>query len=635
MGVAEDLLNGPTEVLSEEEIALQQRNREIEAKYGGGYVSQQRGILRAMLGPAEDLFGSEQDTPEVAEFNRANDEKHRIANIAGNLAGYLGGALTGVGVPGMLTKAGAHTAKTVAKMGIGGGAVAGKGAGFVAGTAIEGGGIALSEATAESAIDRAMGVPGSGIHLGELAGQGAKIGAGFGLLALALPKAGNFLFRAGFKKRIAQTAKAKKELSNEGEKYNALKAELDDIEAHAIDKYTSLRARRHAEIIGRPGSKPISPVPVRGGKDYIRQPSPGMTEPALATARKKMKAADDKVRKSLTQALDDVGKNTKYGAMDLLVDGALVVSGNPAMAVLRNVMKPTLGNIQHKIFQGITHLKPIRYLMSSSLHAGKLSATKMVRQGSQYVPAPNWGYGKYLDTGKTMASALKVPPIVHMTREEYNDIADEILEADPVEMERGIRMALAAKGLPQETAGPIAEQNVRILSFLASKMPPRHKPKWLAHEGPAYVPTAGLRKFSESMRGAMMPPAAIHDFLAGTLSEETAAAWWATQPEMAKYLAERIKSYIRIAEAHGKVFSPSEKKMLGMMADEAGNLIGRNKSYNLIQYLQSTYSAEEASAPPAQVGGPKPPGDPGAFSGVSQGTTGPSAGLGRRLAGER
>jgi len=51
----------------------------------------------------------------------------------------------------------------------------------------------------------------------------------------------------------------------------------------------------------------------------------------------------------------------------------------------------------------------------------------------------------------------------------------------------------------------------------------------------------------------------------------------------------------------------------------------------LIQLMQATYQAEGMQVPPAQVGGPKPPGDPGAVSGINQATTGPSAGLGQRL----
>lgn len=587
--------------LEQEQVEPKTRSQEamanaeaLEAQYSPGAIDAALyGAGTAIAGPAIPIIQSQLFSKRYAEKQEQSLEKHQLARAAGSIGGYLAGAVTGMGIPGLLVKgSGAMGPGLIGRVGSG---------------ILEGGGISLSEATSESVVDRTLDRPFAAREMAESVGIGMGVGGGLGVISAMMPAASNFLFRKAFDKRISAVQSAKKELAEAGAQHNALTAEVEALMAETAPSIQ--KTFRLNKILGKPGTK---------------------NEGLLADAGRGMNKADQRVHRALYKALDDATDSARTSGAEALLDGAMLATGGTDAFILRRIMSPALKSLSGIVFSGISHLTPVKALLSASLHAGKISSKKLIRQGAEYVPVPT-RYDSYINVGKSFSSALKVPPIQYMTRDQFDEISQEVASFDPLEYERSLRFAMAAKGMPQEVASSMVEQQLRVNSYLLQSLPPPPPPKWIANEESPTTKQKDIAMFSRKMRTAMFPASALSDLLNGTLTAESAQAWWATQPVLAGYMAERIRNMINIAVAHGKKFTPKEKKQFGLMVDPGGQLTGRTHNAGIVQLLQANYLQEEGKIPPPQVGGPKPPGDPGAFSGYGQSATSASQSLGNRL----
>lgn len=573
------------------------------------------GAKKGVLGPLRDL-GNAHMPPEYFQFNEEQAKQHAAMDLAGNLGGFIGSAMTGTGLGSVITGVGKVGAKI-------GGRIAGKAGARLAGSTAEGIGISLSEATGKSVVDRSMGVPGAGIELADAAGTGAAWGAGFGLASVVMPGVANFLFKKTFSKRIAAAAEANAKRTKAGAEYNTLAKEY---EALLSETAPSIRNTfRMGELAGHAGKRTHGNVTLPSGAKA------GYAEKSLLSeAQQKIWKHDKRINRTLEGALKDTAESTRYGMKDMLVDATLLASAGPEMVVLRRLAAPALAGMQKQVFAGLTGLKPIRALMSSSLQAGKLSSRKMVRQGTELVHKPH-RYEKYINAVPGALSALKLPGIQMMSNEEFDTVANDLISFDPEKYKQSISLAMASKGVPQEAVGPLVEHQMRINTYLMNNLPPTHDSKWISDEGTPRVRTADRRVFSQKLRAAQIPATVLEDLLSGKLTKHSAEAWWATQPQMAEYMAERIRNMIDIAAAHGRTFTAKEKYLYGLMADPSAEKLGRSRDYNMTMRLQGNFQAEEQQTPAAQPGGPSAPGSPKAVAGLNSSTAGPSQGLTRRL----
>ena len=206
------------------------------------------------------------------------------------------------------------------------------------------------------------------------------------------------------------------------------------------------------------------------------------------------------------------------------------------------------------------------------------------------------------------------------TKEDFNEITDEIENASMGELETSLRAAMAGQGIPQEYANPQVAQQGRLLDHLKQHAPPRHAPDWVDGRAEKPIPQSERNTFMRRVRAGLAPVSVLGDFVNGQLTREAADTWWQTQPLAASQVADELKRLVDLAIAHGKKFTPKEKRMIGFMIDPSGQLLGPSGNVSLVQMLQMNYANEDAGTPPPQVGGPKPPGDPGAFKGINQNT---------------
>jgi hypothetical protein len=346
-----------------------------------------------------------------------------------------------------------------------------------------------------------------------------------------------------------------------------------------------------------------------------------------------MEKADDKVGRALTGALDDVGEHSRMGIMELMADGAMLASGGPTAVMMRRMMAPSVRSMQNMIYGTLSKMPPVKFAMSASLHAGRPSLTKLTRigEGGAFAPTPT-SFDKYVNAGRTIAKAMKVPPVSMITANEFKDIEREMGEASPDKLGLALSMGMASKGIPQEAVAPMVRQHMAISQYLQQSMPRTHGSKWVGEEKETgTVSQQELLKFSKRMRASYIPVSVLSDFLSQDLSREAAEAWWAVYPEWADWYADRISKTVDVATAYGRQFNPKEKQQIGLMVDSSGQKLGRTRSASLVKSLQMAYSTEEDATPGPQPGGPPAPGTPKAVSGWNNNNISPSQGLTNRL----
>jgi hypothetical protein len=610
----------------------------IEEQYAPNAAQQfATGVAEGVAGPLLPLIQSA-DPQFVNEQRAKSREEHGVARALGNVVGYAGGALGGVGLPGMLVGLGkSASAKTAAALG--GGALA-KGAGTAAGASLEGLGMALSESSGDAIIDRAAGVPGASIDLADAAGAGLGVGAATGVISMLLPRAANALFKKSFSKRIALTKTEVEKRVEANKLYNSLVKDLETIEKAYKTPEALNEARRLAELEGRQhmyskllgdiGAPQDYATPVAnrlGGRITTKTYAGGHGE--IAKAKAAMKKHDAQIGKIVTSSLDELGESARSTIIDGVSDVAVLAAGGPKAWAFSKIFSRSLGAAQAMVYKGIMHLPPVRWAMGNALVTGKASGAlkKMAIRDGAIVPVDT-SIDMYVDAGRAFTRALKIPPVRMLTNDEVSDISDEIVTADPAKYAQAVHLAMAAKGVPPQAASAHVAETIRSLQYLQSVMPPVHPVSWVVRERKPVVTETARSAFSKSLRAAVVPASVLADFLAGQLTPEAARAWWATQPEWAEMMAEHLRNMIDVADAVGKKFTAKEKYQLGLMINKDGTKLGRIREASLVQYLQGKYKNEEQSTPPAQVGGPRPPGDPGA---AGQNNKSPSQGLSDRL----
>jgi len=540
-------------------------------------------------------------SPEEAEFEKKRRERSETSRTFGSAFGLLGGMLTGAGIGGAVGKAGQKVASSLG----------GKALGRTAGGITEGLGLSATEASTEYALDQASGIDGAGKAMATSVGKGAAIGGALSGAFYGLGRAANVAFKntPWVKGKMAQYAKGLDERKAAHEYRKSLIDDASSIEKnHTPESLRQMRqmdigdGKRYNEIVG-------------GISGTIDEPT---ETGALTWARRKLQRSDDKISGVLDSATDSAAENLRYGLGGTATDVALLAAAGPAAVITRHILRPAIDNIQRAIFSGLTKNPTVRNLVTSSLSQGKLATRKKIWNGDLGdFTSPPGPYTKYFETADTAASSLKIPALHVMTRDEFDEVRKDLVDYNFGEMEFAIRAAVAAKGVPQEAANPVIAQQTKIVNHLLTLMPKDRGGKWIYDNGQRYgIPQSELLSFSRSLRASLMPASVLHDFMKGTLTREAVKSWWATQPETANYLAEEIKRWTAQAIASGKQFTQVEQKMIGMITDPSGTKNGRLNDINLIQSLQATYAQDDASSPPAQVGGPGPKGSPSAFQGM-------------------
>ena len=611
------------------------RAKKLKGKWSGvgSAAAFTQGATDSFTGPLRSLLAASVADEDVLRYQESRQQEHSFAEGAGAVTGFMLGALSGTGLPGVLVGAGKKVAGAVGKqIGVeagkkGLGQVARRAGASAVGVGLEGAGIALSEATGKSAIDRALGVPGSGMQIAESVGAGLQLGAGAGVLGVLLPSAAGWLFRKGFGKRIGKVSEAMAKKAEAAKKEEALLAQVEAVEARSV--ITPQGLGEYEAIMGRAGGEFIRRGPKRLGEPALRKGRFG-TDPELVKVMRAREAGDSAIEKALWDSLGDIGEKARDATAEGAQGMASLARGGAFGWMFQKIFMPSVTLANRLIFKGISKTPGARFAMSSSLAAGRPSLRKWGIKGGKMTQLPV-RYDKYVDGGREFIRAMKVPPIQYLTNEEFQQIAGEIRGLDTAAMEMSIRAGMAAKGVPQEAATAVVEGYSNMLNYIQGQLPQFHPPKWISHERTPVVPTRDRVSLSRTLRSVLVPSSAIADFLNGDLTKEAADAWWQTQPQWAQLFADEIARSVDIATAYGRKFAPKEKEQLGLVTDQTGLMLGRTRQYNLTQRLQATYQADGMQVPPAQVGGPKPPGDPGAAAGINQTMTGPSASLGQRL----
>ena len=517
------------------------------------------------------------------------------ADIGGSIAGYAGGALAGVGIPGLLTGVGKATAAAVTPIaGKAIGQAMGKQVGRIAAGAVEGAGLGLTEATNKSGLDLLTGVPGAGAEFYEAAGEGAAFGGGAMLASGMLGKAANLIFRGVAGKNISKVALAKKARLDANQKYHVAKAEATSI------------------------VEPHMPPALRGTAEGIEW-AEKQVKSLLAPEVKAMKAADQVIRTELNRSMRMTAKGANVASEKLFRRGYGSSLGLAGAATIDGILLPFTRMVRNSFFKGMQKSTIARALMSHSLMKGRIAGRKLMVQGDRYVHMPT-RYDKYVDMAEGFWKMAKVSPAIIATKEDFNEITDEIENASMGELETSLRAAMAGQGIPQEYANPQVAQQGRLLDHLKQHAPPRHAPDWVDGRAEKPIPQSERNTFMRRVRAGLAPVSVLGDFVNGQLTREAADTWWQTQPLAASQVADELKRLVDLAIAHGKKFTPKEKRMIGFMIDPSGQLLGPSGNVSLVQMLQMNYANEDAGTPPPQVGGPKPPGDPGAFKGINQNT---------------
>jgi hypothetical protein len=613
---------------------LEEEAAAIEEQYTPNAFQQfATGAAEAMGGPLVNLLQA-QDSQFLNERRAIAKEKHDIARTAGEVLGYVTGAATGTGLPGILVGMGRGAA---AKLGT---SAAGKIAGKFAAPIIESEGIALSEAAGDSVIDRYAGVPGASIDLADAVGSAGMVGAAAGAVSVLLPRAADALFKKSFSKRISLTKTEVDKRLEANKLYNDLVKDLETIEKayktpEALDaarRAAELEGRQHmySKLLGDLGAPQDLSKPVAsrlGGRITTKTYAGGHGE--LAKAKAAIKSHDDKIAQTVTKSLNELGDSARETIVDGLKDAAVLAAGGPKAWVFSKVFSRSIKATQNMIYKGVMHIPAVRWAMSNALLTGKASGAlkKMAIRDGAIVPVDT-SIDKYVDAGRAFTKALKIPPIRMLTNDEVSDISDEIVSADPNKYSTSIHMSMAAKGIPQQAASAHVAETLRSLQYLQSVLPPIHPAAWAIRERKPLVSETARSAFSKALRATVVPSSVLADFLAGKLTPEAAKAWWATQPEWAAMFAEHLRNMVDIANDVGKKFPASQKYQIGLMLGQGK--LGRTHDYALTQAMQGRFQQEESQTPPPQVGGPKPPGDPGAAAGTSQNFYSPSQRVGAR-----
>jgi hypothetical protein len=178
-----------------------------------------------------------------SDYDVAVDEDSPFAKGSGKTLGFLGGAMTGTGLPGLGTKLGMKAAGKIAGTAVGKGLLArgaAKAGGLAVGGAIEGATVGVHEGTIASQHEDISGIPAVGAVIANNVGTGMAYGAGFNFLGAAFPATFNILFKARFKNMIGKTREALKTRRNANKAFSAMEAkvqaEIDNLAEFSIDK---------------------------------------------------------------------------------------------------------------------------------------------------------------------------------------------------------------------------------------------------------------------------------------------------------------------------------------------------------------------------------------------------------------
>lgn len=616
------LLSGtePGSAASLRQQEADEARRQFEQFHGSG-------VEAALTGGIEAIAPVRSFLPEgERKYRERLEEYNKGAYLGGQLAGFIGGALGGTGIPGLAVGAGRATAARLTPvLGRAVGEKVGSAVGKITAAAVEGAGISLGEATNKAGYDLITGVPGAGAAFFEAAGEGAALGGGIAAVTGPMVRGANWVFGKSFSKRIKAMEKAKAQRLEANEQYHST---VNAIEQFSIGRNPD-ELRQWREVMAAYGTDPLERLTGTPGapRDTIR--SITMTEgvassadapAAILEARRAIARADDKVRRALEGALDDAGTVAERTGKEALADMAALSVGGPTGWAVRRILQPFFGAASRVVYQGAAKTPGIRKVLSASLAEGKLSykKTKVLRENgvSRYVYDEQKADRFIAGSMEALGYSAKIPAMKYLTEDEFQEIANEIETANIGEFETAIRTGMAAKGVPQEFANPIVAQQQRLNEHLKQVMPQRHPKDWFAGTMDKPVGQRELVKFSRHLRAGHAPTTVLGDFINGQLTKEAAQTWWMTQPLMAGFVADKIMAMVNHAMAHGVTYTEREKRMLGLMVDPSGQSIGRAGNVSLVQKLQMNYASEDESTPPPQVGGPPPKQNIGSLSGL-------------------
>lgn len=586
------------------------------------------------------------DTTLGSQYRQRIAESSPVAKSLGKVTGYVGGAVTGMGLPGLGAKLGTAAAKGIAN-------TAGKGllsrAGqAVASNSVEGALIGVNEG-AIAASRGELGLPGVAELVARDMGEGAVIGGGLaglgGAIGYGLKKTTNALFKKYWKNTIEQTSKNMDDLRKAHEQRvlveDQVQSLLDDMEvwsasqgrAPGLDEIAKMRTR------GEPGF--VDPLEeligsAQGKLDYggggratgpRRAPS---RQPAVAgdslygQARKNQQKAYDKMETLTNQGLRTLAKEAQDGIGGLATTAAFAGTGGMSYGTgraLRYVIPKVVGIFDDIILGGLDRIKPVREMVRNSLKAGEATLDKIRWVDGDFARIPWKGRG----AAKQFQRAYRIPLLESVTDDEYRDIVQEMNDLNIEEMESGLRYGMASHGIPQEFVDPYIQQMAVVKDHLSQHAPAPAEGDWL--DEPPPVSDEAKKRFMRRVRAGFIPLSTVYDFAEGQLTLEAADTLWQTNPVLAQEIAKQLERVMRIAQLQGKKISPEMKRQASFLINR-GTKMGRTYDPKLVQLLQGNY-AEEAAANP----GPQPQGtsQPTNIQGLSEDVMTASQGITQRL----
>lgn len=600
---AKDVLLDLEEAAKVDPSGAQQQIAEDEAALGELYDRPGQAFV-------EGALGSILPTPQ-SEFSKGVAEENPWSSGAGQLAGFMVGAGTGMGLPGMGAKLGQKAAgKILSKAGQG---TLSRAAASITGGAIADASVGLHEATIATAEEGKLGIPGAANIIAHQVGSGAAWGGGLTVTGLAFGGIINKLFKVRFSKLLDATERAKGRRIKAGMLHDATKQELEDrmstLESLVFD-VKQHRANANAMGVETPVDEfvgAVSTPTIRGGGkngEILQAQRLDGSEPRLTKSYRAMERADERIRNLTTMSLKKFAKEGQ-SAINTATQAA-VTAGTTAMTPQGRAARTLLGSafrlMDSVIMHGTENVKPLRKLATRSLKAGRVTMDNTIRQGDGFITTTS----REVAALRRFRNAVRAPVVAKVTDDEYREMMDELEALDPASMEASIRMGVASQGVPQEYADPLVEKLTAVHNHLLEHMPTPARGGWMDSEPQAINEETKMR-FLRRMRQALGSPLTIlTDLEDGKVTPEAADTFWQLDPQLAQIVATTLENKLKLASEYGARFGPEFKRQAGLIINRGKNL-GRTYDPKLVQLLQGQHQEEQASRAPAQPKGTSQP----------------------------
>lgn len=549
---------------------------------GGSGEAAFRGLMRGFTGPLADVYARATGTENLLA---AQKEAHPLASGAGEFAGFVGGALTGTGLGGMLTRGGSAFGKKALEK---------TGNKFIAsGTrgAVEGVGIGVTEGTTKSALDAHLDMPGAAAQVMQAGGIGLAMGGVTSLFGTGLHKTASWFFKKGAKKQLEKQSTLMASRLSENNRHQAIIKDLEALEM-AGQKGTEKWNRLIGNVddlegkIGRDSS-------MGRAKLFHGMYEQGPVPSKLLDNIRKMNNLDGSIKSLKDNTLKQMAKeggaaSRRIGDMAIATVSAfgLGTFGAATPLVARYIMPGLAESIGSKILRGASKLKSVNKLVGKTLqNKGDLTLDIIKASNGRFIREPN----KAAVTAGRLIRTLRVPPIRGMSNMDFMGISEELESVDMAEYEMSVRSALASSGVPQELANAHIDSQMRAVEYLRQMSPAKPSSNWVSDTSyTPNIPQEERLKFARRVRAAMAPTSFINDFLEGSLTREASDTFHNLHPEMAQELSEMAMNDVQIALTHGKKFSPKEQRQIALFIGEYKKLGGAN-SPDVVQFLQGMY----------------------------------------------